>query len=150
MHPTGTLHGGSLCGLQVHRRRGEASRAIPLSLRDGPGHVAARIAEVLLRTFSRMDERDPSPPLHAPEQIRLQVMPALRMPSDAPALSPRLLNVVEEADGLPLCLVLERGNYSLADRLSARHPNPMEQRAILYSVCRLSSSMPVCTLSLMA
>ena len=90
-----------------------------------------------------MDERDPSPPLHPPKQIHLQVVPALHKPSDAPVASPRLLNVVDGADGLPPCLVLERGDYSLSDRLSARHPNPMEQRAILYSVCRPTRSMPV-------
>ena len=82
-----------------------------------------------------MDERDSRPSTHAAQQIRVQVM-SFFQPRQPPTTFPlRLLDAVDVADdSFPPCLVFERGNYSLAERLAARHPSSIEQRAIVYSV----------------
>ena len=47
---------------------------------------------------------------------------------------------MESIHGFPPCLVLERGRYTLADKMNDRQMSPIEQKAILYSVRRVYRS----------
>ena len=46
----------------------------------------------------------------------------------------RMLDSMESIHGFPPCLVLERGRYTLADKMAGPQMRSIEQRAILYSV----------------
>ena len=45
-----------------------------------------------------------------------------------------MLESIESVYGFPPCLVLERGDYSLADRQARRQMSAIERRALLFSV----------------